>query len=430
MKKNKRYKEVIEILKHLRFPQNRGAESVHKYLSAFYEEYKKNINDISFIEQKNKKTIEEICDGITKCLKDYDNYSIKEAYVDFFKIMKKAKENLLVDSLAESYYRIRPTIDDDKYSSLQILHIPFTKRFLCRQFRFSLPGIPCTYMSTQPTVAWYESNLIKKFHIAKYDVNKNIGESKKHKILRLNLNPLHYYKEIERRIINGTCDKELDKQICKVCVTIPLIVACTLIVKNKNAGFIEEYIIPQMLMSWIRQDKALIGIAYRPSCSHEEIRNSNAHNIVIPARDFDDDGYCKFLKSLFINCKHKTVRIDTIKKLESLNDEIDDIYNYYESLKFEYQTSKDDLPYKEILTICDTLITCWENINDNYDQTAILAFKSIYSLWEYGNCIIDKHREEDNNLPKSINQFKNIIYEVLRNLKSFENNLFSEFDTY
>ncbi|AGK97784.1 hypothetical protein [Clostridium pasteurianum] len=350
--------------------------------------------------------------------------------------MDSVKEHLLFSYIEytyqfeSSYYRIRPTEENKVYSSQEMLHIPYDKRQYASQGRFSLPGIPCTYMSTQPILTWYECNLPQKFNIVKYHVNED--EHGKYKMLYLNINPLLYFHDVELSILNHGPNMEAFSAIRRACRTIPLIAACSLIVKNRNAGFVEEYIIPQMLMSWVRQDKDFIGIRYNTANFIEEAKLYNAHNIVIPAKDYDGDGYCKFLKSLFIaKGDAKVVCIDTVSNLNCITRDIELVYQYYENLKYDFQTSKVELPYDDILTICRTLLNCWECLTQNYQETAILSFQVMKSLRKYSfqtiRCLKSQYDSDYSDFFVSDHQSHLLTYDIKQSvkekLKFFENHV-------
>lgn len=83
----------------------------------------------------------------------------------------------------------------------------------------------------------------------------------------------------------------------------PLIAACSYIRVNKQDPFAAEYIIPQLLMQWIRNEsdsEKLIGIRYF-SCASERA-SELGFNYVFPVsgeKDLHYNKYCKVLADAF-----------------------------------------------------------------------------------------------------------------------------------
>ncbi|RJQ94565.1 hypothetical protein D5Y78_24095, partial [Salmonella enterica subsp. enterica serovar Schwarzengrund] len=76
----------------------------------------------------------------------------------------------------------------------------------------------------------------------------------------------------------------------------PLILACNYLKKHNDASFIQEYIIPNLLMQWISRDinnNNIIGIAYRSTKLPANTDSRKGINVVLPpkARYEDIKGY-------------------------------------------------------------------------------------------------------------------------------------------
>lgn len=81
------------------------------------------------------------------------------------------------------YYRIMA--GNNKYNRLQFLHIPCNSRQLASANRFSVPGMPCSYMASAKRVAWYECKMPDSFQWAKFEAVKHDK-----KLIQLDLNPI------------------------------------------------------------------------------------------------------------------------------------------------------------------------------------------------------------------------------------------------
>jgi len=85
----------------------------------------------------------------------------------------KEKRILLASSNIDSYFRMRESFH--KLTKEDLFHIPFHRRHLTQSNRFSLPGIPCIYLSNSLYLCWEElgrpSN--KRLYAARFEYNRN-----------------------------------------------------------------------------------------------------------------------------------------------------------------------------------------------------------------------------------------------------------------
>ena len=87
-------------------------------------------------------------------------------------------------------------------------------------------------------------------------------------------------------------DKEaVRKYLLKYIYTYPLRAACSVVVQHHGARFIEEYIISQLLLQWVRNDEDFDGIRYESCSDSDEVKSYGGHNIVLMTKQFDTDGY-------------------------------------------------------------------------------------------------------------------------------------------
>jgi len=194
------------------------------------------------------------------------------------------------------YCRIRKyKPNDEKYSALELLHLPFTKRELASTERFSAAGTPCSYMSLQDCLAWLECGCPNSFALMKISINPI--ENQKYKLLRLDIRP-HEYFRLDG--FNNRKQEEVKEFLVNLCYTLPLTAACSFICKHKDAEFKEEYIIPQLLMSWIKEKATCcIGVRYNTSTDNERAYSYGGHNIAIPILSPGQNGYCTKLQEIF-----------------------------------------------------------------------------------------------------------------------------------
>lgn len=152
-----------------------------------------------------------------------------------------------------------------------------------------MPGHPCLYLASQAELCWYECGKPKKFAISKFDIPQTEGDNMKFIDFSEELVPLrhaffgwfHDRKDIEQK------RRYFLKYIC----TYPLRAACSIAVEHPNSSFVEEYIIPQLLLQWVLEDGYFDGIRYESCSPSEEVKSLGGHNIVLITRAFDKEGY-------------------------------------------------------------------------------------------------------------------------------------------
>lgn len=98
---------------------------------------------------------------------------------------------------------------------------------------------------------------------------------------------------------NNEKDKDkVRRYLLKYLYTYPLRAACSVTVEHQEGRFKEEYIIPQLLLQWIRKDKDFYGVKYESCKPSDEVRRIGGYNLVLLTKDFDEDGYDKFLRNI------------------------------------------------------------------------------------------------------------------------------------
>lgn len=361
------------------------------FLRGIFSEYKNNTNRSVILDLEEKKIISDLCDGIVTSLDLYTRFNLIESYSAFFDVLDNIEEHLwysFVEDIPHEYFRVRAGTVDKEYTSLEMLHIPFDSRHLANTARFSLPGIPCTYMSTDETVAWYESGMPEQFYIAKYSINPK--EYSKNKLLHLDINPLIMSHDLQLMILNQreiTVITQLFKTLAKM---FPLRIACSIKVEHTEVSFKEEYIIPQILMAWVIKSNDFLGIRYSSASKYEKAVEYTAPNIVIPAKEFDTDGYCKILKTIFLENSTPEVKFINIQdKLDKYRSTIDKIREFYAKVKYSWQTCKVPLPYLDIIKICQSIILNYDLLCKSYTQCSYVCINSISNLAGYADVILN-----------------------------------------
>ncbi|MFD5854322.1 hypothetical protein ACFWGC_29900 [Cytobacillus pseudoceanisediminis] len=305
----------IELLKEVgNLPLKRIKDDFEGYLKDIFGLYLSTLKEIntkipekynllSVIDLKN---VVEISKKIQWAVSDYFKGFPNEAFNHLAtlideNIMPKGylnKHMHIWDNRKELLYKMR-TGTNHTYSKEEMFHIPFEKRGLVSTNRYSIPGLPCVYLGNSPLTCWEELNRpdLNSVQTALF-VRKKISylnfSTPPGALIELLLNDFY---------INGTDDEEFKEtynELISYIVVWPLMAACSIRVKNPNDSFKPEYIIPQLLLQWIRQSD-FDGISYF-STKIEDYTYATAQlytNYAFPVQTQENEGYCSILSSKF-----------------------------------------------------------------------------------------------------------------------------------
>lgn len=187
----------------------------------------------------------------------------------------------------EDYYRMRMFDEGEKHDRKGMFHIPFNKRTIVKTQRFSAPGYPCLYLGTSAYICWEEMlrpNL-DKCYVSRFHTDEPIT------LFDLTLPP--------QKIVKNTDLYDL--------LRFPLIIASMVKVANPKDPFKPEYIIPQLLMEWIidqrseRSNNTIMGIAYTSVQKSYDFNFSplKSINVAIPAFSPFEGNYSEELCEMF-----------------------------------------------------------------------------------------------------------------------------------
>ncbi|RJR43088.1 hypothetical protein, partial [Salmonella enterica] len=221
------------------------------------------------------KVIQSLQDGIINCLECFLTGDIKSAY-DCFELMLKPQfisrhiKNICIPltemcNSQRPLFRVRKS-DRPLSTRKDIFHIPFNQRHLVRAQRYSVAGLPCLYLGTSLYICWREMD---KPDFDKLYISSFITDKEDDKSLLLNLSADFLYKTrlfLKRKNAPKPIEKYSTSTMLSYLALWPLILACNYLKKHNDASFIQEYIIPNLLMQWISRDinnNNIIGIAYR-----------------------------------------------------------------------------------------------------------------------------------------------------------------------
>lgn len=264
--------------------------------------------------------IASICSEIKSCVQEYHNGFPARAFLILSQIMSKLiqtpldvydknipREKIIEDKLR--LYRIRKVDCGITYSREDIFHVPVSARSMISTCRYSIAGYPSLYLTTSLKLGLEETTESRKKAIAARFQLVRAQENVDIQVLELGIKPQDFVEskvgenEIGRYVpLSKLGSRQIRENYLR---WYPVIAACSFIRANRLAPFASEYIIPQLLMQWIRtQSKGnrLMGVRYF-SCA--SIRASDmGFDYVFPVNNCEYKGnFCSVLREAFVLTK-------------------------------------------------------------------------------------------------------------------------------
>ncbi len=278
---------------------------IEKTLNEYYDKISK-IKDLEY----NQKNFSELLISSVKIVNDYLLKSIEayykgnpfEAYKYLDDLLNYKKGSVEIFNFLprtnlskpkKNYYRIRYSSENILFNAQDLFHIPFQIREKVKTQRYSIPGYPSLYLSNSIYVAWEELGRpdFNKFQAARFEVKND---------KYLELFTLIHPEQIRNEHFSNKPYK-YDKNLLDFLVVWPLIFLGSIKVALPNEIFKPEYIIPQLLFQWIKNNiKTYHGIKY--FCNHIDYSGKSKgefYNVVLPTQENKSKGYCKTLQSFF-----------------------------------------------------------------------------------------------------------------------------------
>ncbi|GAA4776871.1 MULTISPECIES: RES domain-containing protein [Flavobacterium] len=231
----------------------------------------------------------EFIEGLKDTLNFYLNGQPSNSYQKFSDTLdnraKKYKQIFNINSFDtdQNFYRIRIKKENFALNQTEMFHIPFELRNRVNTQRYSIPGFPSLYLSKTLYVAWEE---LKRPSVNNFQAVR-LKSVQKIKYLDLTGSNIsnNYYSDIAYKYL----------------MTWPLIACCSVKVNNYDDSFKPEYIFPQLLLQWIRNNKDIDAIKYNSThISYDGIETKgDLYNLVLPVKENKDVGHCEELLSMF-----------------------------------------------------------------------------------------------------------------------------------
>lgn len=258
------------------------------------------------------KEIRKICDFLVESVRSYHNGFPSTAFsyvMESMKILighplKVYQKNGVVEPDTLNLFRLRNVKDGIIHSRKDIFHVPACARSMIATNRYSIAGYPSLYLTTSIQLGAEEisadnSTIVSRFKIIRDQYEFNM------RVLDLGIKPQDFRK-YEEKYSSGRDLRDVDLNSKSIRSNYlkwyPLVAACSFIRADKNAPFSSEYIVPQLLMQWVRKQivkNSLMGIRYF-SCA--SVRASEmGFDYVFPVSNTDyEDNYCTLLRNEFM----------------------------------------------------------------------------------------------------------------------------------
>ena len=179
----------------------------------------------------------------------------------------------------------------------EMFHVPKEDCDKVSATRFSIEGYPSLYLSTNVELSWNELDRNTESSASLFKINRRLSDNRI-RVIEMAIKPQDFLEKKSvsvdgerfnsrgRRVFNSINTRFNDREFRSIYLhCYPLIAACSFIRLN-NSGFYAEYIIPQLLMLWVRKHAGsnLCGIRYF-SC--KDVASSDiGFNYVFPINNF------------------------------------------------------------------------------------------------------------------------------------------------
>jgi len=284
-------------------------QSFRTYLIAIFDVFLKKVaalngKDYLSVEISNhQKSIKDFCDAIISSVNKYDQGFPHEAYTEVANAVQSHINDiealLSIDDVSKTLqyiYRIRLG-DGNPFKKGDLFHIPFQKRQLVTPRRYSIPGVPCLYFGGSLYVCWEELGRpdVNKIHMSLF----RAAPKQDIKVLNFGYRPAVIASMINAHPNQVSQKSPMSDFAVAQAVCWPLIAACSIRVKFSESPFKPEYVVPQLVLQWLRTNRPYDGVRYFSTHIEPYINAMAASNFAFPVQTTNDTGYCTTLSDKF-----------------------------------------------------------------------------------------------------------------------------------
>ena len=190
-------------------------------------------------------------------------------------------------------YRLRVADQYEHLGRKEAFHVPFQLRHIVAPQRYSMLGLPMLYLGSSLFVCWEEMGRLSFDRLWVSALKLREGQSIR--LLDFGPRPSRLGRIIEES--NHESDPEVQLAIARA-VLWPLIAACSFPRRHQGAAFVEEYLVPQLVLAFCA-NSGFDGVRYTSNRVRGTGGQDLTHNYVLPAQPSESAGHCPRLTSLF-----------------------------------------------------------------------------------------------------------------------------------
>jgi RES domain len=295
----------------LRLPLVRPSDDFEFYVTDLFERFKQQLDQVTGADGISDRIVRRrgeshrLCDRIIAAIHVYlDGYPGKAFNEINTALAAVASELNSVMATAdrreslECLYRIRTSNEPgERFTRQDLFHIPFDKRHKVATQRFSIPGLPCLYLGGSIDVCWEELRkpAFTTVHIARF--KGSAGATLR--LVNLSERP-QYWTLLATKDPGALNVPKNQEYVAAQTILRPLMAACHIKVLHSDGSFRPEYIVPQILLEWVRATHGYDGICY--TSTHIEstfIEPMGQRNFVFAAKQMRPEGHCPELMQQF-----------------------------------------------------------------------------------------------------------------------------------
>ena len=181
-------------------------------------------------------------------------------------------------------YRVREEPPDRRFGPRDLSHIPFDLAHIVRPQRYSTPGTPMLYLGSSLIACWEEMGRPDPRSL--WAAAFRLRPGRTIRVLNLAYRPA-LIASTARPLGSGPADDPSDmlRQFVGYAVIWPLVLACSYRVLHRGQSFVPEYVLPQLLTSWLAEQPELSGVRYFSNRMDDAVgptRVSSRNSVAVP----------------------------------------------------------------------------------------------------------------------------------------------------
>jgi hypothetical protein len=297
----------------VQFPLERGEEDFEAFVERKLGDYVDLVrgmspaDDITTAIKADADKIEGLCRFVKEAIREYlrglPHLAYARLHEGILSVLGEFQTRIVTNvthQFLNELYRMRqePGGTGAAFDKGGLFHIPFDLRHQVTRQRYSIPGLPCLYLGGSVFICWEELGRpsFESIHLARFQVAPGEHMS----VLDFMARPKHVAEGV-RRTPDANDDPAERARFHGLAVVWPLMATASIRRKHGNSPFIAEYIIPQLILQWILDEKSHVdGIAYSSvRCKIHVYYPAAIANLVFPAKAIATSGYCSTLRQKF-----------------------------------------------------------------------------------------------------------------------------------